>query len=73
MITADHFDFHAISRMQLVAAGLKQENIASLDICTSCSADYFSYRRACRKGRRQTGRNCTVIWLEEVENAGVID
>ncbi len=67
MVTANHFDFHAISRMQLVVAGLKQENIASLAICTSCSADYFSYRRACRKGCRQTGRNCTVIWLEEVK------
>ncbi len=67
MVRSNHFDFHAISGMQLVTAGLKQENIKSLAVCTSCSADYFSYRRACRQGRGQTGRNCTIIWLEKVK------
>lgn len=62
-IGENHFDFHAISRMQLVAAGLEAERITTRDVCTCCSADYFSYRRASRQGRQQTGRNCTVIYL----------
>ncbi len=67
MVSANHFDFHAISTMQLVAAGLHRENIISLAHCTSCSSDYFSWRRAQRQGKDKTGRNCTVVWLEEVK------
>ncbi len=67
IVSENHFDFHAISTMQLIAAGLRKENITSLAHCTSCSADYFSYRRSRRQRQKDTGRNCTIIWLEEVK------
>ncbi len=67
MVSPNHFDFHAISTMQLVAAGLRRENITSLTHCTSCSSAYFSYRRSRRQGQKDTGRNCTIVWLEEVK------
>ncbi|MBM9530283.1 peptidoglycan editing factor PgeF [Desulfoprunum benzoelyticum] len=59
----NHFDFWRISREQLVAAGLKPGSITVAGICTSCSRDYFSYRRACREGNGVTGRNCSVVVL----------
>lgn len=64
-VAENHFDFHAISKMQLEAAGVKTQHIETLPVCTSCSCDYFSYRRACRQAERKTGRNSTVIYLKE--------
>jgi hypothetical protein len=55
-----YFDFWAITRVQLREAGLQPGNINALSICTRCSADYFSFRRA-----RVTGRCATVIGLVE--------
>jgi len=54
----DHFDFWAISRDQLAAAGVKQENIEIAGICTKCDHDYFSFRR-----EKVTGRFASVIGL----------
>ncbi len=52
-----HFDFRAISRWQLRAAGLAEENIEVAAKCTVCErADYFSYR-----GEGETGRLASVI------------
>ena len=62
-VKPNHFDFWEISRQQLTAAGLSDHNIAISGICTSCSKDYFSYRRACRSGDGRTGRHCAVISL----------
>lgn len=59
----NHFDFWEISRSQLMDAGLLRENIRIAAICTSCSPDFFSYRRARRRGDGTTGRNGTVIAL----------
>ncbi len=59
----NHFNFWQISTMQLVGAGLLQKNIQVSGICTSCSDDYFSYRRACRNGDGVTGRCGTLISL----------
>lgn len=64
MVKENHFDFWQISKEQLVHAGLLACNISCAEVCTSCNADYFSYRRACRAGNGVTGRNCTVIVLE---------
>jgi purine-nucleoside/S-methyl-5'-thioadenosine phosphorylase / adenosine deaminase len=61
--TKNHFNFWKISSMQLVEAGLQEKNIKISGICTSCSSDYFSYRRACRKGDGVTGRCATLISL----------
>ena len=58
-----YFDFWAISRHQLTEAGLKNEHIETTGICTMCSKDFFSYRRAVRQGDGTTGRNGSVISL----------
>lgn len=60
---ANYFDFWQISRWQLLEAGLQPEKIRTAAICTSCSPDFFSYRRAVRHGNGTTGRNCTIIAL----------
>ena len=45
MVRENFFDFWAISRSQLTAAGLKEENIEVAGICTRCSPEFYSYRR----------------------------
>lgn len=57
----NHFDFWQISRSQLMEAGLQSEKIHIAGICTCCSPDFFSYRRAVRQSNGITGRNCTII------------
>jgi YfiH family protein len=57
-VRPNYFDFWAISKKQLLDAGLHEENIDITGICTRCSDDYFSYRR-----NRETGRFCSVIGL----------
>jgi hypothetical protein len=57
-VAANHFDFWAISRDQLAAAGVLPANIEIARICTKCSPDYFSFRR-----ERITGRFGSVIAL----------
>lgn len=63
MVKENHFDFWGISTMQLLEAGLVENNIGITRVCTACSADYFSYRRACRQSGGVTGRNSSVIAL----------
>lgn len=63
MVQNNYFDFWNISRHQLELAGLLPVNISAVEICTACSADYFSYRRACHQTGTITGRNCSVIAL----------
>jgi len=56
---ANRFDFWAISRDQLTAAGLQKENIHVSRLCTRCRTDlFFSYR-----GEAVTGRFTAVIGL----------
>ena len=62
-VKENYFDFWKISEMQLIDAGLQKKNIVISGQCTSCSQDYFSYRRACREGDGITGRCATVISL----------
>jgi YfiH family protein len=58
--TSHHFDFWTISRDQLVAAGVLDENITISKICTKCNTDvFFSYR-----GEGTTGRFAAVIGLK---------
>jgi len=63
MVRANYFDFWAISRYQLERAGMSGQRVRVAGVCTCCSDDYFSYRRATRKGNGLTGRNCSVIAL----------
>lgn len=65
MVDDNFFDFWKISKWQLEECGVLPENITLPATCTSCSADYFSYRRACREGNGVTGRNCSVIALKK--------
>ena len=59
-IGENHFDLWAISRGQLVEAGLQQENIEIAGICTRCRTDlFYSYR-----GEGRTGRFGTVAMLK---------
>lgn len=52
-----YFDFWAITRSQLVAAGLLGENIEFAGRCTRCeTTDFFSYR-----GEKITGRMAAVL------------
>lgn len=58
-IANDHFNFWALSRDQLVEAGLVRENIFASELCTRCRPDlFFSYR-----GEGRTGRFAAVIGL----------
>lgn len=59
-----YFDFWRISAMQLMQAGVMEDAIHLPDTCTSCSDDYFSYRRAVRSGNPVCGRHASVICLE---------
>jgi len=50
-VRPNYFDFWAISRDQLCAAGVRPENIQVAEICTCCNQDFFSYRRDMDTGR----------------------
>jgi polyphenol oxidase len=55
----DHFDFWAISRDQMIRAGVAAENIEISRICTRCRTDeFYSYRAA-----KTTGRFAAVIGI----------
>jgi YfiH family protein len=59
----NYFDFRAISKRQLKQSGIMDKNIETAEICTACSNDFFSYRRARKKGYETTGRNGSIIAL----------
>ncbi len=65
MVRDNYFDFWLISKHQLMTAGMSEERIRTTEICTCCSDDYFSYRRATRLSYGLTGRNCSVIALNK--------
>lgn len=50
-VRPDYFDFWAISRDQLLAAGVKPENIEIARVCTVCCPEFYSYRREGTTGR----------------------
>ncbi|MGB9712850.1 MAG: peptidoglycan editing factor PgeF [Dissulfurimicrobium sp.] len=54
----DRFDFWAITKAQLMAAGVHAEKIFMSKICNFCKNDYYSYRR-----EKKTGRCATVAVL----------
>jgi len=59
----NRFDFRAISCRQLRHAGVPESHIETCGICTVCSRDFFSYRRARKQGTGVTRRNGSVIAL----------
>ena len=57
---ANHFDFWAISKSQLLKCGVLEKNIEIAEVCTSCNTeDYYSYR-----AEKDTGRNATIVALK---------
>jgi YfiH family protein len=65
--SADHFDFWAISRDQLIDAGILGQNIEIGNICTKCNTEtFFSHR-----GEGQTGRFAAVIGLNQIDSLKV--
>ncbi len=62
-VQSNYFDFWAISRHQLTAAGLKSINIETTGICTQCNSTFYSYRRAMKNRDGVTGRNGSIIIL----------
>jgi polyphenol oxidase len=62
---ANYFDFWAISRKQLIEAGLQEQRIETAGICTVCDQNFFSYRRATKEQGKpgRTGRCGSVIAL----------
>lgn len=57
--SGDHFDFWAISRDQMLEAGIPGDRIRVSGICTKCNQHlFFSYR-----GDPQTGRFATVVGI----------
>lgn len=61
---AVHFDFWAITRDQLIEAGVPAAHIETSGICTKCRTDrFFSYR-----GEARTGRFPAVIGLRRESN-----
>lgn len=62
-VQPNYFDFWAISRDQLCAAGVRSESIHVAEVCTCCSQDYFSYRRD-----RETGRFASAVGIREMIN-----
>lgn len=65
MIRPDYFDFWAISRHQLLEAGVLPDHIETASICTRCRTDlFYSYR-----GEGVTGRFGTVAMLRRPGDA----
>jgi len=59
-VNTNHFDLRAISRQQLLNAGLREQNIEISNLCTCCNTSLlYSYR-----GEGRTGRFGTVAMLE---------
>lgn len=55
-----HLDLRKANRSQLLAAGLRRQNIFASDLCTACRTDlFFSYR----KEGPQSGRLLSVIGI----------
>lgn len=62
-VRPNHFDFWAISRKQLLDAGVLPGHIDVAGICTCCSPQFFSYRRATKTTGGITGRNGSIVAL----------
>ncbi len=64
-VRPDYFDFWAISRKQLQEAGVADAHIDHAGICTQCSEQFFSYRRAVSRADGITGRNGSIVGLRQ--------
>lgn len=59
-------DLWRLTRDQLMNAGVPEQQIFGLDLCTMGLDDtFFSYRKACASPVRETGRQCGIIWIRK--------
>ncbi|WP_419785894.1 polyphenol oxidase family protein [Pseudodesulfovibrio sp.] len=59
-------DLWQLTRDQLHAAGVPQDQIFGMDLCTMSRDDtFFSYRKACASPVKGTGRQVGIIWIRE--------
>jgi polyphenol oxidase len=60
-----YLDLRSAVGSRLQQAGVLEENLTGLPVCTACRADlFFSYRRERRSGGKETGRQALILWLE---------
>jgi YfiH family protein len=58
-------DLRAAAQRRLRKAGVVEENLTGLDLCTSCHEElFFSHRRATTRGETTTGRQALIVWLD---------
>jgi copper oxidase (laccase) domain-containing protein len=61
LVGANHFDFWAITQLQLLEAGVMRENIEIAGLCTKCHPEvFYSYR-----GEGKTGRFAVAIGIKD--------
>jgi len=61
-ISANHFDFWAITQLQLIESGVMRENIEIAGLCTKCHPEaFYSYR-----GEGKTGRFAVVVGVKNI-------
>ncbi len=53
-------DLPLVNKNQMLALGVKSENILSNTLCTACGAEFFSYRR----DKEQAGRHLSLLIIE---------
>lgn len=57
-------DLWRLTRDQLMDAGVPEQQIFGLDLCTMGMDDtFFSHRKACAAPVKDTGRQCGIIWI----------
>jgi YfiH family protein len=60
-VTANHFDFWAITQVQLIESGVMSRNIEIAGLCTKCHPEvFYSYR-----GEGKTGRFALAIGIKD--------
>jgi len=60
-VSANHFDFWAITQLQLIKSGVMRENIEIAGLCTKCHPEvFYSYR-----GEGITGRFAAVVGIKD--------
>lgn len=58
-------DLWRMTRDQLMAAGVPESHIHSVDLCTMGLDDtFFSYRKSCATPAKATGRQAGIIWIK---------
>jgi len=59
-------DLWSQTRDQLIKAGLPEDHIFGMDLCTLTKEDtFFSYRKMCADGANETGRQAGIIWIKQ--------